>query len=117
MSADGEPLALTSVLDSWLATLLRLRFYSRAAPPPSPQLLTALLFQPALLFLTVLACLVFWPLLAPSLAWVPGVGPWLAGPAAVRAFTAGPRGVLTRRLEHVSEDRKERNCFGASRST
>ena len=86
-------------------------------PHPSPQFLTALLFQPALLFLSVLGCFVVWPPVAPGLAWVPGVGPWLAGPAAVRAFTAGPRGVLTRRLEHVSGDRKEGTCPGAPLST
>ena len=73
-------------------------------PHPFLQLLTTLLFQPILLFISVLVCFVVWPPLAPCLAWIPGIGPLLVGPAAVLAFTAGPRGVLTRRLEHVRED-------------
>lgn len=73
------------------------------APSSPPQALTILVAQPLLLLLSLLASFVLWPLIAPLVVWLPGIGRLLGGAAVTDAYSAGPSGVLTRRLEHVRD--------------
>ena len=90
---------MTNLVLAWAWTSVR------STPPPSPssllQALTILVAQPLLLLLYLLASFVLWPPLAPLVVWLPGLGRLLGGAAVTDAYSAGPSGVLTRRLEHV----------------